>query len=533
MRSRTKIILFILVAWVLLIGVTLVASRSIFISGFEKLEAELAAGSSNRSYHVALSTLNYIYLQNQDNAIWDDAYNYIQNRNSHFIEDNYQPNFFINSQINYLILLDKEGKLVWGQAYDLVKKHYVQIEPEVLNFFQKNAPSILKHEKQYYKIVPVVPGAEGFFQLSDNTISYFSLNWITTTLQNKPPNGIMIYGKKMTKAYEKQLGSVLSYPITLVSLKKMTQSPENKKIINHLVKNNNAGYAVAVNKNIISSYKLIKDFTNQIIAVARIDLPRQIYNEGKHSIFENQLILLLFTLLGAVGMSVLVYLFFRKQDSITRSFERFVPHELIDLLCKRDILDVSLGDNSKRFLSVLFLDIRDFTSISEKLSSQENFDLINALLRKIAPLISYNNGFIDKYIGDAIMALFPLENTHADDAVNAAKMIVDELDRLNNNGELKVAFPLRIGIGINTGETMLGIIGAKDRLEGTVISDMVNTASRIQSLTKTYGSDILISDQCYKAMQHPEKFDIQHVDDVLVKGKSTNVSVYSVAHKSS
>lgn len=528
MRYRTKIILAILVAWVCLIAFTLIASRSIFISGFEKLESDLAAESSNRSYHVALSTLNYLYFQNQDNAIWDDAYYYIQNRNPSFIKDNYQPNFFINSKLNYLIFLDKAGKLVWGQAFDLVKNQYVSIEPEVLDFFQKNAALILKNKDQYYHITSFPSGAVGFFQLSNNSLAYFSLHWITTTLQDKPSDGIMIYGKKMTTEYEKQLGSVLSYPLSLIPIAKLKSDPNNKKMLDTLMANDTAGYVVAKDKNIVSSYKIVKDFTNKIIAVARIDLPRKVYSQGRRSIFDEQLILLLFSLLGAVGMSVLVYLFFRKQDLMTSSFERFVPHELIDLLCKRDILDVNLGDNSKRLLSVLFLDIRNFTSLSEKLTSQENFNFINALLRKIAPLISYNNGFIDKYIGDAVMALFPMEHTHADDAVKAAKMILEELENLNNTGELKIDSVLKIGIGINTGEAMLGIIGSKNRLEGTVISDMVNLASRIQSLTKVYGHDLLISEQCYKAIQHPELYTIQHVDDALVKGKSTIVSVYSV-----
>lgn len=527
MRSRNIIIIGILAAWVLLISIILIASESIFVSGFEKLERDLSADGANRVYHVSLSSLNYIYLQNLDTAYWDEAYKYMQGNNPDFLQKNFPSEFFVDNKLNYLIIINKDGKIVWSEGYNLKKKMTEAVDPNILSFFQENALSMLIDSGKYYQITPIKYGASGLLSLSDNTIGYFTENWIKDTQDTESPEGVLIYGKTLTPDYFQQLSTDLGYPIQFVAL----SDTDNVKIDKKIIKALEAGqpvYSEAINKDIFVSYKLLKDFTQKPIGVLVIEQSRKIYNESTRSARTSRLIFLGLSLLGAFAMSMLVYLFFRKQDLITRSFERFVPRELIDLLLKRDILDVNLGDNSKRILSVLFLDIRNFTAISEGLTSQANFNFINTLLKKIAPLIAFNNGFIDKYIGDAVMALFPITETSADDAVKAAKMILEELEKLNIAGELQINTPVKIGIGINTGEAMLGIIGAKGRIEGTVISDMVNTASRIQTLTKTYGHSILISEACYQAMKHPELYVIKHVDNVVVKGKTKEISVYSV-----
>jgi class 3 adenylate cyclase/sensor domain CHASE-containing protein len=527
MRSRNKIILAILTAWVLLISIILLASESIFVSGFEKLERDLATDSANRVYHVSLALLNYIYLQNMDSSYWDEAYNYMKGNNPDFIQKNFSSDFFVDNKINYLIVMNKDGKIVWSEGFDLKTRATQPVDQNILSFFQENGVSLLIDNDKYYHIAPVKYGASGLLQLPDNAIGYFTENWIKDSADTEAPEGVMIFGKKLTSEYFNKLSEDLSYPINLILISDLDKNHINKKIVSAL-EGGAPVYSEPVSNDAFMSYKLLRDFNQKPIAMLQIEQSRKIYNESRRSAHDSQLIFLALSLLGALAMSGLVYWFFRKQELITRSFERFVPHELIDLLLKRDILDVKLGDNSKRVLSVLFLDIRNFTTISEGLTSQANFNFINALLKKIAPVIAYNNGFIDKYIGDAVMALFPLQESSADDAVKAAKMILEALDKLNAEGELKISTTVKIGIGINTGEAMLGIIGAEHRIEGTVISDMVNTASRIQTLTKTYGHGILISEASYKAMKNPEIYIIKHVDNVLVKGKTKEISIYSV-----
>jgi class 3 adenylate cyclase len=171
------------------------------------------------------------------------------------------------------------------------------------------------------------------------------------------------------------------------------------------------------------------------------------------------------------------------------SIERFVPHAFLQLIGKPSIMEVELGDNAHREMTILFSDIRDFTPLSEAMTPDENFSFINSYLEKMGPIIRDHNGFIDKYIGDAIMALFE----SPDDAVRASLAMVDALERFNRHWHAAGHAPVVSGIGINTGSLMLGTIGEQNRMDGTVISDAVNLASRIESLTKVYKVGVLIS----------------------------------------
>lgn len=204
---------------------------------------------------------------------------------------------------------------------------------------------------------------------------------------------------------------------------------------------------------------------------------------------------------------------------------RFVPQELIKILNKDSIIDVDLGDYTEQEMSIMFSDIRDFTSISERISPQDNFNLINAYLSRMAPLINEHYGFIDKYIGDAIMALF---SRSPDDAVQAAISMLESLNEYNKQRNEYGYIPLKIGIGINTGRLILGTVGYHEHIEGTVISDAVNLASRIEQLTKVYRVPLLISESTFLQLKHPQNYAIRLVDQVQVKGRSEIVKVYEV-----
>jgi two-component system sensor histidine kinase ChiS len=210
---------------------------------------------------------------------------------------------------------------------------------------------------------------------------------------------------------------------------------------------------------------------------------------------------------------------------VNLAYSRFVPREFIQLLGKKNVVDISLGDQIEKEMTILFSDMRGFTSISEAMAPQENFDFLNAYLGQMEPIIYQHKGIIDKYIGDAIMALFP---THADDAVRGA---IAMLKRLAQHNKLlnKAGFqPIKIGIGLHTGRLMLGAVGGQRRMDSTVISDAVNLASRIESMTKMYGATLLISGETYSRLQDASQYAIRIIDRVKVKGKSKAVTVYEV-----
>ncbi|MCB1166414.1 MAG: adenylate/guanylate cyclase domain-containing protein [Leptospiraceae bacterium] len=208
-----------------------------------------------------------------------------------------------------------------------------------------------------------------------------------------------------------------------------------------------------------------------------------------------------------------------------KAYARFVPTDFLNYLEREDIRDVQLGDQTETEMSILFTDIRSFTSLSEKMTPEENFQFLNSYLKRVVPCIARHGGFVDKYIGDAVMALF---SGSPESALSAAIEIHREVRQFNQYRQRRGFDPIRIGIGLHCGRLMLGTIGSEDRMESTVISDAVNTASRIERLTRDYGSPILISEEFREALREPEAFCIRLLGRVQVKGKDHSLLVYEV-----
>jgi adenylate cyclase len=217
--------------------------------------------------------------------------------------------------------------------------------------------------------------------------------------------------------------------------------------------------------------------------------------------------------------------FSSEMQLMANSFSRFVPREFLNMLDKESILHIRLGDQVELDMSVMFCDIREFTSLSEKMSPGENFNFINSYLSRISPVIRENHGFIDKYIGDGIMALFPGDPRNALNAAMALLQTLDEynLDRLNSGYR-----EIRVGIGINYGRLMLGTIGEEHRLEGTVISDTVNMASRLEQLTKVFQTDVIISEYLASHCREEDFFALRKLGRIRVKGKSDPVNIFEL-----
>ncbi len=213
------------------------------------------------------------------------------------------------------------------------------------------------------------------------------------------------------------------------------------------------------------------------------------------------------------------------QKILTESYARFVPRDFLSNLGKESILDVKLGDQIQKEMSVLFSDIRAFTTLSEKMTPAENFNFINSYLSRMSPIIQRNRGFIDKFIGDAVMALFDKSVIDAVRSGIEMQLYLKEYNSYRNNRGYD---PIEIGIGIHTGSLMLGTIGAEERLEGTVISDTVNLASRIENLTKIYGSKIAVSEETVAEVKREGSYSFRFLDRVKVKGKMKAVSIYEI-----
>lgn len=241
--------------------------------------------------------------------------------------------------------------------------------------------------------------------------------------------------------------------------------------------------------------------------------------------------------LYALSSVTAIYLIFRWRTAALRkrkeeleilysSAERFVPKRFLQLLNKKHLEEVQLGDSVKREISVMFADMRGFTTIAESLTPERTALFLNTYMHHMEPVIRKHDGFINQFLGDGILATFP-ENPS--DAVDAAVEMIQMVPKFNEEVERMGFSPITIGIGINTGEAMIIALGVKERMDASVVSDTINTASRVEGLNKFYKTQLLISESVYQQLTHPEKYLIRMVDKVILKGKHVGKGIYEVS----
>jgi adenylate cyclase len=191
-------------------------------------------------------------------------------------------------------------------------------------------------------------------------------------------------------------------------------------------------------------------------------------------------------------------------EYLSEKFQLFVPEQLLGRIAPQGIESIQLGNVTEEELTILFCDIRGFTAIAESQEARETFEWLNAFFTKMNDCITSHGGFIDKYLGDAIMSVFDKPKSHAMDAIEAAVAMQESLQKFNaSRQKYNLENPLNIGTGINTGIGMIGTLGSDRRMDSTVIGDVVNTASRLENLTKIYGCQIIVSEN---ALVHAREF---------------------------
>jgi adenylate cyclase len=216
----------------------------------------------------------------------------------------------------------------------------------------------------------------------------------------------------------------------------------------------------------------------------------------------------------------------KREQKIRNIFQKYVPQELIDEFF-RNPEKMLVGEN--RVLSILFSDIRSFTTISEKLAPDELVNSLNRYFNIMVDIImDKHKGIVDKYIGDAIMAIFGAPVKHGDDALQSVLAGLDMREALDgfNAGQRAAGHPeFPIGIGIHYGEVTVGNIGTEKKMDYTVIGDSVNLASRLEGLTKQYHQGLIISESLYEEVKG--SLPCRLLDSVAVKGKTKGVRIYS------
>ena len=213
------------------------------------------------------------------------------------------------------------------------------------------------------------------------------------------------------------------------------------------------------------------------------------------------------------------------QAVLAKSYSRFVPHEYLGFLSKDNIVDVQLGDHISREMAVMFSDIRSFTTLSEGMTPQENFDFVNAYLKRVSPIVREQKGFIVKYLGDGMMAMFP---GSPNDAIQAGLKKLEHVLKYNENRIKAGRKPIQVGIGIHIGHMMVGIVGEDARMQGDAFSDDVNLTARLEGLTKIYGVSMIISDNIYQQLDPAHEYSIRFLDIVKVKGRNRPINIFEI-----
>lgn len=226
---------------------------------------------------------------------------------------------------------------------------------------------------------------------------------------------------------------------------------------------------------------------------------------------------------------------FRMTELYAATFRKFVPGQFLDKIAKDGIASIKAGNAEQGSVTVLFADIRSFTSLAEEMRPDEVFTMLNEYLSYVEPPIRAHNGYVDKYMGDGIMALFEdgNEKNGASNAVHASLDMFAALESYNEMRKRDGKKELKMGIGLHSGNVIIGTVGGNERMDSTAIGDAVNLASRVEGMTKMYGVGLLISGQTLNLLEDRNDFYFRFADTVTAKGKNEAVEIWEIAGRHS
>lgn len=214
-----------------------------------------------------------------------------------------------------------------------------------------------------------------------------------------------------------------------------------------------------------------------------------------------------------------------RMKQLNIAYGRYLPGSFLKLLDKARVIDLRLGDLTEKEVTIMFSDIRSYTNLSESMSPHDNFRFLVSYLSKIGDMLHQNTGFPVQYYGDGIMAMF---HGDTDNAVQAAIDMHKKVAEYSTDRIKKDRRELHIGVGLHTGKIIMGIRGDARRWEGGIVGDSVNLAARMEGLTKMYGASTMLTDETFKKLKNPRRFNIRFLGKVKVKGKDIPVGIYEL-----
>ncbi|MBD0336640.1 MAG: HAMP domain-containing protein [Cyanobacteria bacterium Co-bin13] len=216
---------------------------------------------------------------------------------------------------------------------------------------------------------------------------------------------------------------------------------------------------------------------------------------------------------------------FQTLEAQKNAFARFFPPEYLKFFDKQSVTDIDLGDHVSKEMTVMFSDIRRFTSLAEKMAPDETFDFINGYLQDISPEIRSHNGFVVKFLGDGVMAIFP---DRVEDALDACIAQFQRMREFNYARQALGGMPIDVGIGLHFGHLMVGMVGEYNRMQGDALSDTVNLAARLEGLTKLFGVSLIVSEPVLAKVENCDRYQVRFLARTIVKGRTEPIAIYEV-----
>jgi adenylate cyclase len=216
-------------------------------------------------------------------------------------------------------------------------------------------------------------------------------------------------------------------------------------------------------------------------------------------------------------------------EALAEKFYSFVPRQFLMRVAPRGVESLQVGNANESEMTILFCDIREFTAIAETQTARDTFAWLNVFFESINQAVMNHHGFVDKYLGDAVMAVFERDDHHALDAIQATAKICQALEQFNRDRhQFGLAAPIRIGIGLHSGRGLIGTVGANQRMDTTVVGDVVNTASRLENLTKVYQCAAIASEAVIQQLPPEHDFQFRWLDLVTPRGKTKPLNIYEL-----
>ncbi|VAW16989.1 Adenylate cyclase [hydrothermal vent metagenome] len=381
---------------------------------------------------------------------------------------------------------------------------------------------IFNSDNRILGVIQVINKIEGIFEMSDLSILEGFASQIRITLDNAQLfdqiNGM--------KNYLNVLVENLDNGIVTIDKSHKIQTANNTfyRMFDLDVNQNLSGQELkGLNDEIVSLLKY--SFESMETGKKHYEYGIEFKTEKFKNVITNLSILPMEDSNGEIIGTVNVFQDITKEKRIRSNLSRYIPQHLVNEVINKD--DLSILQSKNRKCSILFSDIRNFTKLTEELGATQIVELLNKYFNSMVDAIHNHNGILDKFIGDAVMAVFGVPYTNSGDSNNAIKCALNMFKLLEDlNQQKNLGVNLNIGIGISTGNVISGNIGSEKRFEYTVIGDPVNLAARLESETKKYKVKILICENTYQNVS--ENFNCREIDSVLIRGKQNEVKIYAV-----